>query len=334
MTLHVELGACGYDVVVARGCLAAAGKLLRLDRRALIVTDDGVPPEYAAAVAAACAAPKVVTVPQGEGSKSLAALETLLTAMLDARFTRADCVCAVGGGVAGDLAALAAALYMRGIDFYNLPTTLLAQVDSSVGGKTAVNLGGVKNIVGAFWQPKKVLIDPDTLRTLGAGELACGMAEAVKTALIGDGELFELFETGGAAAELETVIARCLAVKTGIVERDERESGARRALNFGHSIGHAIESVTGLPHGQCVALGMLPMCDPPVRARLRRVLEGLDLPTEVRADPDAVFAELLHDKKLTDGAITTVFVETPGCCALRALPPEALREGIEMVVRR
>ena len=331
--LHVELGPRGYDVVIARGALRKVGELLGPERKVLIVTDDGVPPEYARTVAARCAAPTLVTVPQGEGSKSLAALQTLLTAMLDASFTRADCVCAVGGGVVGDLAGLAAALYMRGIDFYNIPTTLLAQVDSAVGGKTAVDLGGAKNIVGAFWQPKAVLIDPDTLRTLSPRETACGMAEAVKTALIGDAALFELFEAGKAQAQPETVIARCLAVKKAIVESDERESGLRKALNFGHTIGHAVEAVTGLPHGECVALGMLPMCAMDVRARLRGLLEGLGLPTAVKADPAAVYAAALHDKKTKDGAITAVFVETPGQCELRTMPQEALRAGIEMVVK-
>ena len=331
-TLHMELGARGYDIVIERGCLAKAGGLLDLNRRVLIVTDEGVPALYAQTVAAACKEPLVVTVAQGEGSKSLAVLEALLTAMLDAGFTRNDCVCAVGGGVCGDLAGFAAASYMRGVDFYNLPTTLLSQVDSSIGGKTAVNLGAVKNIVGAFWQPKRVLIDPDTLQTLPARESACGMAEAVKTALIGDAALFERFEAG--AVEPETVIMRSLAVKKRVVEHDERESGLRKTLNFGHTIGHAVEAVTGLPHGECVAMGMLPMCSDAVRARLLPVLRRLGLPTQARADPEAVFAELLHDKKMGDGAVTAVFVETPGCCELRQMPPAALRAGIEMVVRQ
>lgn len=331
MTLHMDLGQRGYDITVRRGSLAEAGALLDLKRKVLIVTDEGVPPDYAAAVAAASDKPLTVTVPRGEGSKSLAGLERLLTAMLDAGFTRGDCVCAVGGGVPGDLAGFAASAYMRGIDFYNIPTTLLSQVDSSIGGKTAVNLGGVKNIVGAFWQPRAVLIDPDTLKTLSAREFACGMAEAVKTALIGDAALFALFETG--RAKTEDVIARSLAVKKAVVEADEREGGARKTLNFGHSIGHAIEAATGLPHGECVALGMLPMCSDAVRARLLPVLERLGLPTQVRADPEAVYAEMLHDKKMGDGAITAVFVETPGCCEMRNMPPEALRAGIEMVVK-
>lgn len=331
MTLHMSLGERGYDIVVERGSLARAGELLKLDRRVCVVTDDGVPPQYARTVAAAAKAPTVVTVPQGEDSKRLAVLETLLSDMLAAGFTRGDCVCAVGGGVVGDLAGFAAACYMRGIDFYNIPTTLLSQVDSSIGGKTAVDLAGAKNIVGAFWQPKAVLIDPDTLVTLPARQLASGMAEAVKSALIGDGALFARFEAGTETPE--DVIAASLAVKKAVVESDEREGGARKCLNFGHSIGHAIESVTGLPHGECVALGMLPMCAAAVRARLVPVLERLGLPTQVKADPEAVFAALGHDKKMAAGRISAVYVETPGAYELRDVAPEALRGGIEMVVK-
>ena len=331
MTLHMDLGERSYAITVERGCLARAGELLNLDRRVCVVTDSGVPAKYAEAVAAASKAPTVVTVPQGEESKRLAVLETLLSDMLAAGVTRGDCVCAVGGGVVGDLAGFAAACYMRGIDFYNLPTTLLSQVDSSIGGKTAVDLAGAKNIVGAFWQPKAVCIDPDTLSTLPARQLASGMAEAVKSALIGDGALFERFEAG--TETVEDVIASSLAVKKAVVESDEREGGARKCLNFGHSIGHAIESVTGLPHGECVALGMLPMCAEDVRVRLVPVLERLGLPTSVKADPEAVYAALAHDKKMAAGRISAVYVETPGAYALREVSPAALREGIEMVVK-
>ena len=331
MILRMELGERSYDIVVERGCLQRAGALLNLNRRVLIVTDEGVPAQYAQTLAEASAKPLVYTVPQGEGSKDMPTLTALWTAMLEAGFTRGDCVCAVGGGVCGDLAGFAAACYMRGIDFYNVPTTLLSQVDSSIGGKTAVNLGGTKNIVGAFWQPKAVLIDPDTLGTLPPRELACGLAEAVKTALIADGALFARFEAGDWT--LEDVIAASLAVKKSVVEADEREGGLRKILNFGHSIGHGIEAVTGLPHGQCVALGMLPMCADAVRARLTPVLTALGLPTQVRADPAAVFDALRHDKKMTDGGIDAVFVETPGRCEVRRLPPEALRAGIETVVK-
>ena len=274
------------------------------------------------------------TVPRGEGSKSFAVLEKLLTAMLDAGFTRGDCVCAVGGGMVGDLAGFAAASFMRGVDFYNIPTTVLSQVDSSIGGKTAVNLGGVKNIVGAFWQPKRVLVDVDTLATLPARQIASGLAEAVKAGLIADDKLFELFETGDVADNMERIIADSLRMKKAVVEQDEKEQGLRKILNFGHTIGHGIESVTGLTHGESVALGMLPMCAESVRARLLPVLEKLGLPTQARADPEAVYAALLHDKKTAGGKITVVKVEQPGSFVLESVAPEALRGLIEMVVKR
>ena len=187
MIIRMELGDSSYDIVLERGCLKKAGELLNLDRKVFILTDDGVPAQYAQTVADQCKEAHIHTVPQGEGSKSFAVLEELLTKMLELGFTRGDCVCSVGGGVVGDLGGFTAACYMRGIDFYNIPTTVLSQVDSSIGGKTAINLAGVKNIVGAFWQPKKVLIDPDTLDTLDDRQKSSGLAEAVKAGLIASG---------------------------------------------------------------------------------------------------------------------------------------------------
>ena len=166
MVIPVKLPLGSYDITIERGVLKKAGQLLNLERKVLIVTDSGVPEEYSKAVAAQCKTPYIATVPEGEESKSLEIFEKLCAAMLEHGFTRSDCVVAVGGGVCGDLAGFAAASYMRGIDFYNIPTTVLSQVDSSVGGKTAVYFGGVKNIIGAFYQPKAVLIDPETLKTL------------------------------------------------------------------------------------------------------------------------------------------------------------------------
>ena len=230
----------------------------------------------------------------------------------------------------------AAACYMRGIDFYNIPTTILSQVDSSIGGKTAVNLGGVKNIVGAFWQPKKVLIDPDTLDTLSERQKSSGLAEAVKAGLIADPVLFAMFEdyaAGGAPLDLEKVIAASLMVKKKVVEEDERESGVRKILNFGHTIGHGIESVTGLLHGECVAMGMIPMCSPAVRSRLVPVLGALHLPARVHADPEEVYKAVLHDKKMGDGFVSIVSVDTVGSYTIQKVDPAVLRYGIEVVVR-
>jgi 3-dehydroquinate synthase len=194
MVLHLDLQENGYDIVLERGALARAGKLLNLDRRVLIVTDSGVPAQYAKKIAEQSKEPVIVTVPEGEGSKSFEVLELLCKKMLEHSFTRTDCVVAVGGGVVGDLAGFAAATYMRGIDFYNIPTTLLSQVDSSVGGKTAVDLDGYKNMIGAFWQPRAVFIDPDLLSTLPSRQISNGLCEALKMGATSDPELFELFE--------------------------------------------------------------------------------------------------------------------------------------------
>ena len=336
MIIRMDLGDSSYDIVLERGCLKKAGARLNLDRKVFILTDDGVPAQYAETVAGQCREPHIHTVAQGEGSKSFAVLEELLTQMLELGFTRGDCVCSVGGGVVGDLGGFTAACYMRGIDFYNIPTTILSQVDSSIGGKTAVNLGGVKNIVGAFWQPRKVLIDPDTLDTLSDRQKSSGLAEAVKAGLIADPVLFAMFEdyaAGGAPLDLEKVIAASLMVKKNVVEQDERESGVRKILNFGHTIGHGIESVTGLLHGECVAMGMIPMCSPAVRSRLIPVLGALRLPARVHADPAEVYKAVLHDKKMGDGFVSIVSVDTVGSYKIQKVDPAVLRYGIEVVVR-
>ena len=334
MILPVALGDRSYEVRVERGCLRRAGELLDLDRRVLIVTDEGVPAKYAEAVAAASREAVLVTVPQGEGSKSLATLEELLLTMLRHGFTRSDAVCAVGGGVPGDLAGFAAACFMRGIDFYNVPTTVLAQVDSSVGGKTAVNLGGVKNIVGAFHQPKAVLIDADTLSTLSQRDVSAGLAEAVKMGLIADAALFELFEREDPMAHIEEIIFAALREKTRVVASDEREQGLRKCLNFGHTVGHGIESAAAgaLRHGECVAIGMLPMCAPALRPRLRAALEGLGLPVSCHYDPETVLAASLHDKKAGAGGVDCVLVDAPGAFRLEKLTPEQLRARIVEVL--
>ena len=333
MNLRMNLGPDSYEIVLKRGTLQRAGEFLNLDRKVLIVTDDGVPTEYAEAVASCCRSPLVHVVPQGEGSKDFSVLQELLIEMLNAGFTRDDCVCAVGGGVVGDLSGFAAACYMRGIDFYNIPTTILAQVDSSIGGKTAVNLAGVKNIAGAFWQPRGVLIDPDTLSTLSKRLCSNGLSEALKAGVIADEALFELFEKEDPMDRIEQVIEAALRMKKAVVEADEKEKGLRRILNFGHTIGHGIESVTGLLHGECVALGMLPMCSENLRERLLPILKKLDLPTVVKADPAAVYQAMLHDKKMKNGGLMVVLSDTPGSCRVETLAPEELTGRIEMVVK-
>jgi 3-dehydroquinate synthase len=253
---------------------------------------------------------------------------------LEKGFTRTDCVAAVGGGVVGDLAGFAAAPFMRGIDFYNVPTTLLSQVDSSVGGKTAIDFKGYKNIVGAFWPPKRVLIDPDTLKTLPKRQLSNGLAEAIKMSLTSSAELFEIFETNNPEELLDTIIERSLLIKKQVVEEDEKESGLRKILNFGHTVAHAIETENEMQnyyHGECVAMGMLYMCAPSVRERLLPVLEKLSLPTLTDFDTEALLRAIRHDKKMAGDSITVVWVPSVGSYELKKMTLAELENVISEV---
>lgn len=327
MVISVSLGAQSYPILLESGALTRAGEHLSLDRRVLVVTDSGVPQEYAQAIASRCRQSRICTLPAGEGSKSMDSYHLLLREMLRLHMDRGDCVAAVGGGMVGDLAGFAAATYMRGVDFYNIPTTLLAQVDSSVGGKTAIDLDGVKNAVGAFHQPRAVLIDTDVLRTLSPRQTAEGLAESVKMAMTCDASLLSLIETASdLTAALPEIIARSLRIKAQVVEQDPTEQGLRRVLNFGHTLGHAIESCAGgeLLHGECVALGMVPMCAPPLRPRLTAILQRCGLPTECGCTAGQLLPYLLHDKKAVSGSVTAVLVDEPGTFRMETMTPEEI----------
>jgi len=330
MKLTVELKEKSYDIIIERGALNKIGELLPLQRRVLVVTDSGVPAEYAKTVADAAKDGHILTLPQGEENKNLGSFELILSALLEHSFTRTDCVVAVGGGVVGDMAGFASACYMRGIDFYNIPTTLLSEVDSSIGGKTAVDYKGVKNIVGAFYQPKRVVIDPDTLKTLSMRHISAGLAEAIKMAATSDATLFEFIENSGdLEADLAEIIYRSLLIKKNVVEIDPMEKGLRKVLNFGHTIGHAIESSKGLGefyHGECVALGMLPLCSADVRERLVCVLEKYGLPTKVEYDKDEIMSYLIHDKKMSGDEITVVYVGEIGNFEFKKMKAWELKE--------
>ena len=311
MNIHLDLKDNSYDIIVERGILEKAGEHLNLNRRVLVVTDSGVPAIYAQTLAKHCKSPIICTVESGEASKSIETFTKLLHIMLDNDFSRKDCVVAVGGGVVGDLSGYVASAYMRGVDFYNIPTTLLSQIDSSIGGKTAINFGGIKNIVGAFYQPRKVLIDPELLKTLPDRQISNGLAEAVKMALTSDKELFEIFENKVIKDNIDEIIIRSLNIKKSVVEQDEKESGIRKILNFGHTIGHGIESSVNMEelfHGECVALGLIPMCDEKIRPRVVNVLKKCNLYNLIDFDWDKISEVMFHDKK-ADGdtvAVTTV----------------------------
>lgn len=314
--IRIELGQNSYNIELQRGSLERVGQFLDLNRKVMVITDAGVPIQYAEKVARQCKESYIKVVEQGEGSKSLQTAEEILVEMLERGFSRKDCVAAVGGGVVGDLAGVVASLYMRGIDFYNIPTTVLSQVDSSIGGKTAVNLAGIKNIIGTFHQPKAVLIDPDTLSTLSDRQMVNGLMEAVKMGVTSDSELFDVFKNGSWKDNLDVIIEKALLVKKYVVEQDEKESHLRKILNFGHTIGHGFESVAKgkLLHGECVALGMLYMSSEEVKKQLLEIFEkmGFTVPSISEFNLDEVKEAILHDKKASNKNCSVVFVSEIG----------------------
>lgn len=320
-----------YQITIGNNLLSKADEFFDLHRKVLIVTDNGVPQEYAKQVAERCAQAEIFVFPQGEQSKNFSILQEILKKMLDFSMTRKDCVVALGGGVVGDMTGLAASLYMRGVDFYNIPTTLLSQVDSSVGGKTAIDFCGVKNIVGAFYQPKGVLISVDTLKTLSRRLLACGLAEMVKMAVCMDKAFFEFLEKAELSDEtLEEMIYRAVQIKSKVVEQDEKETGLRKVLNFGHTLGHGVEAAAkNLLHGECVAIGMMPMCAENVKARLEPLLQKWGLPTAYGGKKDEIYRYAVHDKKSSEKGVDAVFVDEIGQFNIEKIPFERLQSLVE-----
>jgi 3-dehydroquinate synthase len=308
-----------------------ADEYFNLNRKVLILTDSGVPTEYSELIKSKCKDAFIYTIEQGEENKNLDNFGKILSFMAANRFTRTDCVVAVGGGVVGDLAGFVAASYMRGIDFYNLPTTLLSQIDSSIGGKVAVDFRGYKNLVGAFYQPKKVVIDPETLQTLPRRQFANGLAEAIKMAATSDEKLFCLIEECDALQSVEEIIFRSLCIKKAVVEQDEKETGLRKVLNFGHTIAHAIEAnerLCNLYHGECVGLGMLAMSSGSAKARILAVLKKEGLPIDYTADKNALCEAIKHDKKMSGENITVVTVEKIGSFKFEKIPYAELCDRI------
>jgi len=313
MIIPVNLQDRGYDIVLERGALSKASKYINLNRKVLVVTDTGVPSAYLDELKTQINDICVYAFPQGEQSKCIETYTDILKTMVENGFTRTDCVIALGGGVVGDLAGFVASTYMRGIDFYNIPTTLLSQLDSSIGGKVAIDFNGVKNIVGAFYQPKKVIIDPNVLATLDKRQLHAGLCEAIKMSATYDSELFELIESSADLEnDIDTIIEKSLLIKRDVVQKDPKEKGLRRVLNFGHTVGHAIESKYGFLHGECVGIGMLPMCNKQVRDRIKLLLEKYEIPMLSSVDCDALLNYIKVDKKAKGSKICIVYVKEIG----------------------
>lgn len=331
MQLTVNLKDYSYPITIKRGALYSITDTINVNRKIMIISDSGVPQKWIDIVKKQCPNHFVFIFEQGEQAKCFSQYETLLKEAIDHDMTRKDAIIAIGGGVVGDLSGFVAATYMRGIDFYNIPTTILSQVDSSVGGKVAIDMGNYKNIVGAFWQPKTVIIDPNVLSTLSKRHQNNGLVEALKTGLIQDEELINLFETD--ELNIDEIIYRSINVKRKIVEQDERENDLRKILNFGHTIGHAIEGAYGLDtylHGECVAMGMLYFIeDETLKNRVLNIYKKLDLPTIPDYDVDTLMDYITHDKKSNSSTITVVKVKKAGTYILEDMKLEEIRSLLE-----
>jgi 3-dehydroquinate synthase len=356
-TVHVALGTRSYDIVIGSSVLNRVVEYLIAESHAshaIIISDQHVARIYGDALqqdlAKRVARTALIEIAAGEPSKSVAEADRLWQLLLERGADRNTCIVAVGGGVVGDLAGFVAASYARGLSLIQVPTTLLAQVDSSVGGKVGVNLPGAKNMVGAFWQPSFVLIDTNTLDTLPPRELSAGLAEVVKYGVILDAELFEYLERHASAVlgrdrqVLRHVIARCCRLKADVVEADEREITGRRAvLNYGHTFGHAIEAVTHYGHylhGEAVAIGMhaaarlarqLARVDQSFVDRQAQLLTQFELPTTAPSLAiDALLAAMQRDKKATHGRLRFVLPTRLGEVELvEDVPIELVRSVLE-----
>jgi len=349
-TVRVDLGERSYDITIERGLLRQIGpmmKALGFKGMAAVVTNPKVCGLYGAVVTKsleeAGLRPVVITVPDGEEYKSLEEVSKVFDALIAGRFERSTPIVALGGGVIGDLAGFVAATYLRGVPFVQVPTTLLSQVDSSVGGKTGVNHPRGKNLIGAFYQPKAVLIDPDVLKTLEDRELRAGLAEVVKYGVIRDPSFFAFLEENAGALlaqedEIITAIEKSCLIKAEVVGKDEKEEGLRAILNFGHTFGHAIEALSGygtFRHGEAVAIGMSMAAhlsgllgdEGGCAKRIDALLERLGLP---RVPPSLGAGEIIEamklDKKVTGGRIRFVLASRLGSVFLKEVDEEALRE--------
>ena len=333
-----------YDVIIgdgARALLPQKIKTLFGITRVCVVSDDRVAALHLAALEDSLQEAGFETshyvFPHGETSKNPTVLFDLLEHLAQARFSRRDVLVALGGGVTGDLGGLASALYMRGMHLVQMPTSLLAMVDSSVGGKTAVDLAAGKNLAGVFCQPDLVLCDTDYLKTLSEEDFRDGMAEVIKYGVIGDEKLFDQVKNGVDRTEMEEIITRCVQMKRDIVDEDEFDTGRRALLNFGHTLGHAIEmnSDFTVSHGKAVAIGMVRMaalaehaglCDTPCLEQIIAALQLNGLPTDCALPNAALFGAVTADKTCAGGSITLILPRRIGECYIKAIPIEALKE--------
>ena len=323
-----------YNIYLGNNELDNLAKYFNLNRKVLVVTDSNIPLEYVNKVLNSCLKGHLVTLNPGEESKCFDNYLKLNKILLENEFSRTDAIVALGGGVIGDLSAFVASTYMRGIDFYNIPTSLLAMVDSSIGGKTAIDFLGVKNVIGSFYQPRGVLIDIDTLDSLDRRQLMSGLVESIKMGLCLDRKLFDLIKNSYSLEEnIEEIIYRSIECKRKVVEEDEKEKGLRKVLNYGHTFGHAIEESSALKllHGEAVGIGMLYFTSFKVKEDLIDVLNRYELPTSYNLKEEDVDKYVTKDKKRDGDKIDIVYLEDYEKFSFIKLSYEELKEYVKHV---
>ncbi len=317
------------NIVIERGSLDSIDKYFNLNRKVLVLSDSNIPCEYYNKILAKALDGYLYIIDAGEESKSFDNYGKILNYMIKNEFTRTDCVVACGGGVVGDLAGFVSATYMRGIEFYNLPTSLLAQVDSSIGGKTAIDLDSYKNVVGAFYNPSCVVIDSNVLLTLDNRNISAGLVEALKMGLTSDSKLVDLIEnSSNLLDDIDEIIRRALMVKNDVVFSDPKERNIRKILNFGHTIGHAIESSGKFNylHGECVGLGMLYLLSGDLKERVKKILKKYNLPVDSNINSDELYSYILRDKKRSGDYISIIKVEQVGTYIIEKIKIEEIKK--------
>ncbi len=342
LTVHVG---SAYEIYIEKGLIKTCGgyiKEVSSAKKIAVITDTNVAPLYLDTVRSSIEKEGFEVISYifkaGESSKTTDIIVDMVEFLAENRLTRKDMVVALGGGVCGDMAGFASAIYLRGIDFVQLPTTLLSQVDSSVGGKTGVDLPQGKNLCGAFHQPRLVLIDPETLNTLPAHFFSDGMGEVIKTGCIKSKSLFEKIENADVKEDIEDIIYSCVDIKRGVVERDEKEQGERALLNFGHTAGHAIEKLhnfTGVSHGEAVGIGMLMisrageqvgLTEAGTADRIKKVLEKYNLKTNDNHSAGDIISAMQSDKKRTGSGINFVMLSSIGNSFLHFAENDKIKE--------
>lgn len=304
-----------YDIVISRGSIKCINMFFDLDRKVLVITDSGVPKEYTDAVISQCNSKYCYVIEQGEQSKSRDTVFGIIDYMIDNCFDRSDCIVSVGGGVVSDIAGFVASVYQRGIDYFSIPTTLLSMVDASVGGKNGFDYSGYKNQIGTYYQPKCILIDPDTLTSLPKRHFSNGLVESLKMAMTHDRDMFDIFAKGNETARIDEIIKRSVLIKKSVIEMDLFDAEERKSLNFGHTIGHAIESLDGFKnmlHGECVAIGIMTVSNDEIRRQLIPIFSRLGIPYSCDVNADEICDFIKHDKKAVNNQVAEVFVKEAG----------------------